>query len=186
MADDSKKISRRDLLMGGVRRLRKNAESIAQLRADDSPLKRAGKPPVSMFDLGERALAEGELDKAAQRLRECVKADPNDLLARLKLGEALYRLDKFIQARVELDRILRTDSENHLARLYLGLTMCKMGKPDKVKAAWEGYFEPENLELQREINIQLAFLETEEDLDLDEVAACVERVAGLRPEREGA
>jgi predicted Zn-dependent protease len=139
-----------------------------------------------MIEQNGRTLAQNERDNSVRRLRDCVKAAPDDQWARLELGEALYRQGKFIQARVELDRILHAAPENHQARLYLGLTMCKMGNPDKVKTAWKGYFEPGNLELQREINVQLAFLETENDLDLDEIAACVERAAGLRPMREEA
>jgi tetratricopeptide (TPR) repeat protein len=178
MAADSGKMSRRDLLFGSVRRLRKNAEAAADLTTDNSPLK-PGKPKVTMLELGEDALRSGELDKAVRRLRECVQADFNDADARLALGEALYRMGKHVQARVELERAMRLRPKDNLARLYLGLALLRMGRADKARTVWEDYFDPENLELQREISVQLAYLESEEELDLPGIADTVERVAGV-------
>ncbi|MFW5838028.1 MAG: tetratricopeptide repeat protein [Desulfovibrionaceae bacterium] len=184
MAADKNKMSRRDLFVGGFRRLRKNAQSVGDLRSDDSPLRKAQQPKVSMFEMGEKALQRGELDKAVRRLRECVKTDTGDADARLKLGEALYRLGKHVQARVELERVLRLRPKENLARLYLGLSLCRLGKADRVRSAWEDYFEPDNIELQREINLQLAILETDEEPDLDQAAAAVERAAGVAQAEE--
>ena len=119
--------SRRDFLLGPVRRLRCEPEPIqgAKPRPTTS---------VSLLRQGNQALEEGDFDTAAQQFDQHVKANPEDVPVRCRLGYCLYRKGRYLHAKIEFERVLRASREHGFAALGLGLVLFRMNKPDKARA----------------------------------------------------
>lgn len=148
-----KKYTRREMLLGAFRR--KSEESmgdhqpISRSEASESPLKAAN-----------QAYGAGDLERAVDLYREFVKLEPNNPEARKRLGHCLYHQGRHLQARVEFERVLRIREKDNFSSLFLGLTHCRMGKPDKAVQAWRSFFSPKEVEVMREINVQIALIES--------------------------
>lgn len=158
-------MSRRDLLLGMVNRFKGTEESAKTV---------SGIQPDQLN--GDRLLDEGNYEQAISAYRTCLQKAPEHREARAKLGYCLYRQERYVQAACEFKRILAKGSHN-FSSLYLGLCHARKGDLDKAAAAWGKYFNPGRPEIMREINVQLALLETGENLDPAEVAEAIDSVA---------
>jgi len=163
-------LSRRDLLFGAVRRLRKE---------EDEPAP-APPAPDPAFDLGNAAYKSGDYQGAAAGYRQCLENAPDHVEALKRLGYCLYRLGQYAQAEAEFRRILGLREKDNFASLYLGLAYARMDEPEKAAAAWKGYFNPDEVRIQREINLQAALLETPEPPSAQDMAEAVEQVVADR------
>ncbi|MDY7000710.1 MAG: tetratricopeptide repeat protein [Thermodesulfobacteriota bacterium] len=157
-------LSRRDLLFGAVRKLRKDEEETAPEPA-----------PHPAFDLGNAAYKNSDYEEAAARYRQCLENVPDHVEALKRLGYCLYRLGQYVKAEAEFRRVLGLREKDNFASLYLGLAYARMCEPDKAAAAWKGYFNPDEVRIQREINIQTALLETPEPPSAHDMAEAVEQ-----------
>lgn len=161
------RVSRRNLLLGLVNRFRGPEESGGQV---------TGIAPES---LQADALARGgEYAQAAAAYRSILEQSPEAHDIRAKLGWCLYKAGKIVQAKVELQRVLRK-AESRLAALYLGLCLAREGRLDAALKPWQGYFNPDEPEIMREINLIRARLESGESLEpqaaTDHVEAAADR-----------
>ena len=142
--------SRRNFLLGAVRRIKNEKPDgpVASSAACIDTIKQANALYV-------------EHDWAAARLkyRECVKDDKNDADVRYRLGVCLYREGKFRQAKLEFERAVRLRRDYQDGLLYLGLTMVRLGKPEKAVALWKQYFNPSAVAVQRELNLHIGMME---------------------------
>jgi TolA-binding protein len=156
---DSKKkkvdLSRRNFLMG-FRRLQKQEpeeEQAPQASLDET---------YALLREANLAFRDQEYEKARELYKEFLMEEPRNADARLRLGRCLYAAGKFIQAKVEFERVLRERRDDKQAMLHLGLALARLNKPGKAAVIWQMYFDPEAIPVQREINVQLAFLESDD------------------------
>lgn len=192
MSKDKKKkqnLSRRDFLFGGLRKVRKNVEETkaaskedfaALVDATSGVTKDDASQAKQSFEEGNRHYAQAHYEDATPHYRECVRLFPAHLEARKRLGYCFYMQGKFLQARVEFERILKTAKKDNFCSLYLGLAYARMGKADKTLEAWQNYFNPEEVRIMRELNIQKALLESPEAPDLQDVADDIEEAIAAR------
>lgn len=164
------RISRRGFLFGGFRK-----------SEDRESLKGAAKP-IAACEADLDTLAQANLayekeryEEAAEKYREFVKTEPDNADARKRYGHSLYMSGRYVQARVELNRAMKILGKDNFSSLYLGLCFCRMGRGEKVAETWKDYFNPSQVEVQREINLQLAMIETDPETDLCECADMVEK-----------
>lgn len=156
---DSKKkkvdLSRRNFLMG-FRRLQKQEpeeEQAPQASLDET---------YALLREANLAFRDQEYEKARELYKEFLMEEPRNADARLRLGRCLYAAGKFVQAKVEFERVLRERRDDKQAMLHLGLALARLNKPGKAAVIWQMYFDPEAIPVQREINVQLAFLESDD------------------------
>lgn len=181
-------VSRRDFLFGGLRRLRRDDEpspkkqEFASLAdATRGVTKDDATKAKDAFTKANALYAQAEYEEAWPLYRECVQLFPAHLEARKRLAYCHYRMGRNVQARVEFDRVLHEGKDN-FSSLYLGLCHCRLNKADKAVAAWKGYFNPEEVRIMRELNVQIAMLESPEPPELADVADLVEEAIQARKE----
>lgn len=181
-------VSRRDFLFGGLRKLRREDEE-PEKKQDFGKLAAATKGVTKdeatqakdHFAQANAAYARADYAAAAPLYRQCITLFPAHLEARKRLAYCHYKQGKFIQARVEFDRVLHEGKDN-FASLYLGLTHCRMNKPEKAVAAFKGYFNADEVRIMRELNVQIAMLESPEPPDPADVADQIEDAIQARKE----
>jgi tetratricopeptide (TPR) repeat protein len=189
MAKDKSKISRRNLLFGGFKALRRENEweAIAREQAqkgDKAQDEKKARQSGARLTLAEVAQRQGRLEDAVSHYRLFVKDNPDHAKARRELGRCLYQLGQYIQAKVEFERVLRIVEDDSEACLYLGLCNARLGKKDKAMVAWRTYFNPQNIPLQRELNLQIGLLETD-GTDPESAAQAVEEVMAAELDQQG-
>ena len=122
-------LSRRNLFVGTFRRLRGEMDQgRPQARSSET---------LPILEAANTAFAAGDFPQAAAKFKELLQKEPNNNDARRCLGCCLYREAKFVQAKVEFERVLRTNREDHEAWLYLGLTLARGGSPAKAASVWK-------------------------------------------------
>jgi tetratricopeptide (TPR) repeat protein len=90
---------------------------------------------AGQVESGRRALLVNDPESALPYLLEAAKNDPNYVYAYdlfresvwTYLGRSQYATKKYSEARQSLERALALDKDEHLARLYLGLTLTRLG-----------------------------------------------------------
>ncbi|MGE4553786.1 MAG: tetratricopeptide repeat protein [Desulfovibrionaceae bacterium] len=177
MADKPEKnidLDRRNFLFGAFRR--RSAEDAAE----PAPAQAATDAAFPVLKEANEAFAAGDWERACEKYREALKAESGNTEARMRLGRAFYRQGKFIQAKVEFERVLHDRKKDNEASLHLGLVLARLDRADKAAVVWRQYFDPEATLVQREINVQLAFLEDEAERPTgaqmaDAVEAALER-----------
>ena len=87
---------------------------------------------------GRRALFAGNYSAALSDFQSAEQLDPdyvsgNELMAGVLsyLGRAQYLTGEYAQARQTLEKALAEDKDDHVARLYLGLTLARLGEREK-------------------------------------------------------
>jgi len=175
-------MSRRDLLFGGFRKMRKNVEkNIEDFQTiPDSVSSDEAQTGRDAFVLGNTAYAAAQYAEAIPHYRECLNILPQHTEARQRLGYCLYREGQYIQAKVEFERVIRERKKDNFSSLYLGLTYARLDKREKTVAAWRGYFNPEEVRIMRELNVQTALIESAEDYELSVAASDVEDAIDIR------
>lgn len=163
-------LSRRNLFVGAFRRLRGEMDQgRPQARSSET---------LPILEVANTAFAAGDFLQAAAKFKELLHKDPNNNAVRRRLGCCLYREAKFVQAKVEFERVLRINRDDNEAWLYLGLTLARGDNPVKAASVWKNFKDMRNIPLVREINLQSALLEQPEPPDGTKVADAVESVMG--------
>lgn len=183
MPHDSKspRLSRRDLLFGAVKRLKREDEW-EEIREQERTKSRRS---FELLEEGNKLLSEGDFEAAAQKFRSLLEERPDLEEARRLLGYSLYRIGRYIQARVEFERVLYTGEGDNFSSLYLGLCLARMGMREKAVSAWKGYFNADEIDIQRELNLQAALMETGDAPSAEEMAETVEAVIEKRKQELG-
>ncbi len=183
-----KGVSRRDFLLGGMRRLQEFRESSSsqKLQEEPTPVPTANKQAVSqareILKKAEKAYAKEDYQEAAGLYRQYIKVFPKYVQARKRLAYCLYTLGQYPQAKVELRRVLSEVKNDNFSFLYLGLVYCRLGKKKQAANAWEGYYNIKEVRIMREINMQRALLESDECPDPMDMAEQVEEAIAIRKE----
>lgn len=154
MAQDKKEeidVSRRKLLFGFMDRLRGTAEAAPVATASQT---------APLIAQANTAFQAGDFAAAAGLYKGFLAAESANMEARQRLGECLYRQGQFIQAKVEFERILQKDRKNNRAVLFLGLVLARLERVQKAAVVWKLHFDPHNVGLQRELNLQIALVES--------------------------
>lgn len=184
-------LSRRDFLFGGVRKLRERIDKDATPEKQDFKVLAHATEGVTQSDAeeakaafvrGNESYAIAEYEEAIPEYRSCIRLFPAHLEARKRLGYCLYRTEKYIQAKVEFQRVIKEAKKDNYCSLYLGLTFARMGKAEQAAKAWKEYFNKEEVRIMRELNVQIAMIETMKDLPMDDIADQVEETIELRKE----
>ena len=139
---------------------------------------------------GRKALLQRDFDKARQCFEKAAEKDPSYVRTAAHfsegvwsyLGRAQYATMRFSEARQSLERALAIYEEDHLARLYLGMTLLRLGDDaaglrqleeglrqlhDWVESTadskpFEPYWDP-NGQIRREIKNALGLIATKSD-----------------------
>ncbi|MBU1248512.1 MAG: tetratricopeptide repeat protein [Proteobacteria bacterium] len=145
-------VSRRNFLMG-FRKLREEEPGEAQT-------------PVASTDETFDLLKEANLaykdrnwEPAREKYEAFLKKESRNPNARFRLGRCLYETGKYIQAKIQFEQVLRLRREDQDATLFLGLSLMRLDRPEKAAVIWRMYMNPKAMPIQREVNIQLAFIE---------------------------
>ncbi|CAM2056634.1 putative TPR_REGION domain-containing protein [Desulfovibrionales bacterium] len=166
------RLSRRDLLFGFMNRISKNIETIVVKTEFKSHSK--GKDLAAMRADGFEAFRTGNWSATVDLLRPYVKMFPDELATRALLGLALYRLELYLHAKIEFDRIRYQKNDHRLALIGQGLCNLRLGKDDKAIEAWQAYPTPTDDLIRSELERQIYNLSPDIELPLDAVARAVE------------
>lgn len=169
MAKDEIDVSRRRLLFGFLDRVRGGEQTPMASASTTAP----------MLAAANAAFGAGSFEAAAGHYREFLKHETENREAHQRLGECLYRLGQYIQAKVEFERVLQKNHKDTRALLFLGLALARLERVEKAAVVWKLHFDPHNVSVQRELNIQIALIETAGEDDKPHhaaVADAVERV----------
>lgn len=158
--------SRRNFLFGAVRKV-KNEKS-------DGPTASTAEA-VDVIKEANAFYVDEKWEDARCKYKECMEFDKNDADVRYRCGVCLYKVRKYRQAKLEFERALRINREYKDAFLYLGLTIVRLGKPEKAVALWQQYFNPQAISVQRELNLQIGMIEEGMTDSPDEIAQAVEK-----------
>lgn len=159
--NDKVNASRRNFLFGAVRRAKKQEASEAPIAASSET--------ISLIKLANRAFDEENWDEAVKLYRQYLKEE-KDLNVRQRLGETLYFAERYTAARVEFRTVLKKLPEDLKATVFLGLCYARAGNLEKAAEVWRTYFDPQNIPMQRELNLQIGLIE-------DGMADCADSVA---------
>lgn len=158
--------SRRNFLFGAIRKV-KNEKP-------DGPAASTAEA-IDTIKEANALYVDEKWEEARDKYKECIDCDKNDADVRYRCGVCLYKVGKYRQAKLEFERTLRINREFKDAFLYLGLTIVRLGKPEKAVALWKQYFNPQAIAVQRELNLQIGMIEEGMTDSPDEVAEAVEK-----------
>ncbi|WP_027723433.1 tetratricopeptide repeat protein [Maridesulfovibrio zosterae] len=165
------KLSRRGFLFGGFR----NKEDREQPQSAAKPIA-AKEVDLDTLAQANVAYENKRYEEASEKYKEFIKTEPQNADARKRLGHCLYKCEKYIQAKVEFERAIRILGKDNFSYLYLGLLLCRAGAGKKSIPVWRLYFDPENITLQREINLQIALLESDPEASFVDAADMIEKI----------
>jgi len=157
--------SRRNFLFGAVRRFKNEDPNEPAASTDDA---------VCVMKEANALYVDENWEDARLKYKDCLNSDKNDADVRYRLGVCLYKTDKYRQAKLEFERALRVDRAYKDALLYLGLTIVRLGKPEKAVALWKQYFNPLAVTVQRELNLQIGLMESGVTDPVEVIAEAVE------------
>lgn len=153
-AKDGKKeevdLKRRRLLFGAVDKLR---------GAESAPMAAVAQA-APVLAAANAAFAAGNWAEAAERYKAFLAEESANTEARQRLGESLYRQGRLVQAKVEFERLMQKNHKDNNALLFLGLVLARLERLDKAAVVWKLHFDPHNVRLQRELNLQIALIES--------------------------
>jgi len=144
-------VKRRRLLFGFMDTLRGKSEA--------EPMATASQTAPILAE-ANAAFAAGSWEAALAPFRKFLESERENVEARQRLGECLYNLGRYIPAKVEFERILQRNRTNNRAILFLGLVLVRLERVQKAAVVWKLFFDPHNVALQRELNIQIALVES--------------------------
>lgn len=159
--------SRRNFLFGAVRRMKGEAKPEEPIAVSSET--------IPLLTKANIAYNEARYDDAVELYRDYLKLEKADVDTRIRLGICLYRAGKHGAARLEFKRVLKSREKDEQSILYLGLTFCRTENAEKAVETWRMYFNPKNINVMRELNLQTGFLETGDFESWDAVAEAVEK-----------
>lgn len=175
MAKEEIDVSRRRLLFGFMDRMRGVQDDVPVARASET---------APVLAAANKAYAAGDFAAATGHYKEFLRDESSNMEARQRLGECLYRQGQHIQAKIEFERILQKNQKDNRALLFLGLVLARLDRVQKAAVVWKLHFDPHAVGLQRELNLQIALVETaaEDQLpDAKAVADAVEQALAVKP-----
>jgi len=89
------------------------------------------------LDKRNALLNEGDFNRAEKVFRQGIKNNPNDLILKCQLGLTLIEKEKFDDAELVLDEVLKIDSDNIGAHWYSGIGNFKNAKDRKAVEHFE-------------------------------------------------
>jgi membrane associated rhomboid family serine protease/Tfp pilus assembly protein PilF len=95
---------------------------------------------VVSLELADQALNAGKLDEALNKVMTVLAVKPNDILAKIELGNICLKKGDYICAESSLKSALSADPENNHAEYALGLVYLQTGRFDEALAAAEDLF----------------------------------------------
>jgi tetratricopeptide (TPR) repeat protein len=158
----TKTLSRRDLLFRPMKGIRERDEVTAS-----AGLTRECRD-------ADQALKRGDYPQARELYQQCIALAPENKEARKRLAYASYRMGDAKGAMGEFESYLQSFPGDSFALLYLGLVHAKLGDIPAAARVWKDYFNLDQPIILREINLQLALLESGELLAADEIVSSVE------------
>ena len=167
MAKEEIDVSRRRLLFGFMDRLRGGEDGAPMARTSET---------ASALAQANAFFAAGDFAAAAAGYKEFLQDESANMEARQRLGESLYRQGQHIQAKIEFERILQKNRKDNRALLFLGLVLARLDRVQKAAVVWKLFFDPHAVILQRELNIQVAMVETAAEGQLPEAQAVADAV----------
>lgn len=60
---------------------------------------------------------------------------------------------------MEFERLMQKNHKDNNALLFLGLVLARMERLDKAAVVWKLHFDPHNIPVQRELNLQVGLIE---------------------------
>jgi tetratricopeptide (TPR) repeat protein len=162
-------VSRRRLLFGFLDRARGVEAAPVAAASQTAPV----------LAQANAAFAAGDFAAAVGFYKAFLQDESGNDEARQRFGESLYRQGQYIQAKIEFERLLQKNRKNTRAILFLGLVLARLDRVQKAAVVWKLFFDPRNVTLQRELNLQIALVESAGEDQLPEavsVAEAVERV----------
>jgi len=155
LAQDKKEeidVSRRRLLFGFLDRVRGGDGAPAPVAAASQT--------APVLAQANTAFAAGDFATAAGLYKSFLAQESANTEARQRFGECLYRQGQYIQAKVEFERLLQKNRKDNRAIVFLGLVMARLDRAQKAAVVWKLHFDPHNVLLQRELNLQVALVES--------------------------
>ncbi len=166
---DTIDVSRRNFLLGFRKLREKDPEEF------NAPIARSD-GTFELLKQANLAYKDRDWENAAQNYRDLLKQESRNPDVRFRLGRCQYELAQYIQAKIQFEQVLRLREKDNDALLYLGLCLMRLERPEKAAVIWRMYRNLEAMPIQREVNIQLAFIETGENTPLpQEMANAVEK-----------
>jgi tetratricopeptide (TPR) repeat protein len=159
-------VSRRRLFFGFLDRI----------RGEENAPVAAASETAGVLAKANAAFAAGDFAGACALYREFLAGETGNLEARQRLGECLYRQGQHIQAKVEFERILQKKQKDNRALLFLGLVLARLDRVRKAAVVWKLFFDPHSVLLQRELNFQIALVETAAEDQLPAAAGVADAV----------
>jgi len=95
---------------------------------------------VVSLELADQALNAGKLDEALNKVMIVLAVKPNDILAKIELGNICLKKGDYVCAESSLKSVLASDPENNHAQYSLGLVYLHTGRFDEALAAAETLF----------------------------------------------
>ncbi len=142
-------VSRRRLLFGFLDRARGVEAAPVAAASQTAPV----------LAQANAAYAAGDFAAAAGFYKTFLQDESGNDEARQRFGESLYRQGQYIQAKIEFERLLQKNRKDNRAILFLGLVLARLDRVHKAAVVWKLYFDPHNVTLQRELNLQIALVE---------------------------
>lgn len=112
----------------------------------------------ALFTQGLAAFSSDDYPAALTPLREALKRDPKRTRARLMLGIALYRLKRDINARVELERLMRENAELVPAALHLACIFLRAGRQTKAKDVLTPFLDQASRHIRDDVEARFSVL----------------------------
>jgi tetratricopeptide (TPR) repeat protein len=157
-----KTLSRRDLLFRPMKGIRERDEVTAPAGLTGDCLD------------ADQALKRGDYPQARELYQRCIASAPENKEARKRLAYAGYRMGDAAEARAEFESYLQRFPGDSFALLYLGLAHATLGDIPAATRVWKDYFNLDQPIILREINLQLALLESGEPLAAEEIVSSIE------------
>ena len=121
--------------------------------------------------------AVADYTQAIPLYRKVLQSETDNAEVHFQLSKSLYLQKKFSQARIEFNILHKKNTKNNPVLLYLGLSHCCLGDMDKAIETWKKFFAPSLVELQRELNLQIACYEDGDNTDIAALVAQIEELA---------
>lgn len=90
-----------------------------------------------LFQDGEQAMKNNNLEKAVSSFAQAVKIAPQDIRSRFRYGQTLYSLNRYNESFTQFQSILENSPNNIIARVYLCENLIKLGRSAEARGHLE-------------------------------------------------
>ncbi|MFP4168016.1 MAG: tetratricopeptide repeat protein [Desulfonatronovibrionaceae bacterium] len=169
------KISRRDFFRGVAKKMGFREWSAGDMSGLHPKLREA-----------DDHLKNQDYARARESYDRFLEEEPAHIQALRMAGYCCLRLMRTEEARKYWDEAERLRPKDEFCVLYRGLSHAREGSLDQAVEAWKSYFNIHKPQIQREINVTLAWVENGEELNPQEVADSIEQaIARQKKGRSG-